>query len=960
MRALRVLVCLYALVWAASSVVAAKTNYAYVANYGVDNVSAINLKTNAVVGTITVGANPFAVAVDQAGKFAYVTNYGSGSVSVISTSNNTVVATIPVGSGPDGIVLSPNGKTVYVANGLSATVSVINTATHKVSSTIPVGTFPEGMAELSNGAFVYVPNAGSNTVSVISTLKNAVVSTIPVGLYPTWVAVSPDNFTAYVANYSANSVSVIRTTDNAVVNTISIAAPGPYADAVSPDGHWLYVGSDGTTTVIDTRTLGAVATIPTAAGTTSVLSFTQDSGFAYVAEPSIESVAVISTATRTIVATVPVGPSPAGVAVMGTVKVSTVAGGYVGDGGPATQAALDAPYYSIFDKAGNFYVSDPYMNRVRKVDTAGNITTYVGTGVAAYNGDGINASKAAVSFPEGIAFDSKGNMILSDGGNSRIRKITSAGKISTIVGTGAFGNSGDGGSALQAQIGQPDFPLYDSAHNLYFSDVATCVVRKVDTSGTITRVAGTGACGYNGEGTATLAQLNQPTGMVFDKSGNLYISDTANFRIRKIDPSGNISTFAGTGSPGFSGDGGPATSADINTPRGLAIRSGLLYLTNGGRCRVRTVNLKTNIINTYAGFSCGYDGDNNALLATDFLTPHDSTFDPLGNPIFDDAGNGRVRMATGGIVHTIAGGFLGDGGKATAASLLYPAALAIDQSGNLYIADSNGNRVRKVTAGNISTIAGTGVSGYSGDGGPGNLATLYQPQGVALDSAGNVFIADTFNGVIREVKTDGKIYPFASNPNFNYLLQMATDSSNNLYVADNGACVIWKITPASVVSIAAGVLNTCGYNGDGIPATSAQLAYPYSVTVDLQGSLLIADWGNNRLRKVKSSGTISTVAGDGTCNYTGDGGPATAAELCPNSVAVDPSGAIYVADFTWERIRKIKGGVITALAGSAFGFNGDGMWPLYTNLTSPIAVAVDAGGAVYEVDNYDRRVRKIQ
>jgi len=297
--------------------------------------------------------------------------------------------------------------------------------------------------------------------------------------------------------------------------------------------------------------------------------------------------------------------------------------------------------------------------------------------------------------------------------------------------------------------------------------------------------------------------------------------------------------------------------------------------------------------------------------------------------------------------------------KATAAALVLPEALAIDKSGNLYIADYAGNRVRKVSAGTISTLAGNGISGYSGDGGPGTSAMLNAPQGITVDSLGNMFFADTNNGVIREVNTAGTISTFATNPNFSYLLQMATDAANNLYVADNGACVIWKITPTAVVSIVAGVLNTCGYNGDGIAATTAQLNGPYSAAVDTSGNIFIADNGNNRVREVNTSGVISSIAGNGTCGYTGDGGSATAAELCPYSVAVDKSGTVYLAD-NFTRIRKISGGTITTFAGSGFGFNGDALWPLYTAFDDPVAVAVDSKGSVYVLDDWDHRVRKIQ
>jgi len=942
----------------------AKTPYAYVANNAGNSVSVINTATGTVTTTIAVGSFPYGVAVDQAGKFVYVTNSGSNTVSVISTTTNAVVATITLTglSGPMDIALAPSGKTAYVSCGNSNSVAVINTAA-KTFKTITVQN-PIGLAVTPTGAFVYVVSSSPGNVLAISTLTNTVVATIPVGTnIPIGMVISPDGTTAFVTNYNANTVTVIQTGNNTVSNTINVSA-GPFHEAISPDGHWLYVanynaGSGNLVTVIDTGTQTVAGTVVVGSGP-SGMAFTQDSGFVGVTNQGSNSVSVINTASRTVSQTIPVGKAPIGGAVLGPQLVSTVAGGFVGDKGPATSAAIEGPAASVLDAAGNLYVSDVYANRIRKISPTGTITTYAGNGICGYNGDNLASSKATICLPSGITQDASGNLIVADQFNGRIRKITTAGKISTIAGNGLYGASGDGGPATKASIA-PFSPAYDSAGNLYFSNTTNCVVRKVDSSGTITTIAGTGTCGYNGDGIlATAAQLNSNRGVTLDPAGNLYIADALNHRVRIVNSAGMINTFAGNGKGGFSGDGGLATSAQIGTPRSVLVNNGVLYISRGGGQRFRQVNLSTNTINTYAGGNPGYDGDGHALLSTLFNGTFNMFFDSAGDPIFDDALNGRVRKATGGTVTTIAGGYIGDGGVATKAALVFPEALAIDKTGIIYIADYAGNRVRKVSAGKISTIAGTGVSGYSGDGGLGTSAMLYGPQGVAVDSAGNVFIADTFNAVIRKVTPAGTISKFAATANFNDLLQMAIDSANNLYVADDGACVVWKITPAAVVSIVAGVLNTCGYNGDGIAATTAQLNGPSAVAVDASGNLLLVDYNNNRVREVNPSGIISTIAGNGTCNYTGDGGPATLAELCPWGIAVDKLGTIYVSDLAFERIRKIKGGTITTFAGAGFGFNGDGLWPLYTNFDDPVALAVDSKGAVYELDDSDHRVRKIQ
>lgn len=941
----------------------AKTNYAYVANNASNNVSVVNTANNTILKTIPVGTFPYGVVVNQAATFAYVANSASNTVSVISTATNAVVAIIPVQSGPMNLALSPNGKVLYVSNSNSNSVSVVNTGTKTVTTNISVLN-PIGLAVNPDGTFLYAISSSAGKVLVISTASNKVVASISVGSIPVSIAVSPDGSTAYVVNNNSSTVSVIRTADNTVTNTINVST-GPFGEAISPDGKWLYVtnynaGGGKIVTIIDTGTQNIVSTPVVGTGPEQV-GFTQDSRVAYVTNITSNNITQIDTASRTVVNTIAVGSAPIGIGVMGTMKVSTVAGGYVGDGGAPTSGALGGPYSIVYDTAGNLYISDFFMNRIRKVSTTGTISTYAGTGICGYNGDNITAKTAMVCAPNGLLVDSSGNLIVADGGNSRIRKISTTGKITTIVGNGVFGYSGDGGPALNAEIGQPFKMTFDSAGNLYFAQVGNCVIRKVDKTGTISTVAGNGTCGFSGDnGAATAAQLNLPRGVAFDTAGNLYISDTQNHRIRKVTSAGIITTFAGTGGTNCGGDGGLALNAAVGNPHGLKVRNNVLYIANGGCSRVRAVDLTTNKITTYAGSSFGYDGDGHASTASQFAGIGDLVFDASGNAAIADAFNARVRKIVAGLVSTIAGGFLGDGSKATSAAFALAEAVTVDKAGNIFIADETGNRIRKVSGGIMSTVAGNGVSGYSGDMGPATTAMLNQPEGVAVDSLGNVFIGDTFNGVIRKVDTFGTITTFASNINFSDLLQMGIDSSNNLYVADNASCVVWKITPAAVVTVAAGVINSCGYNGDGIAATSAQLNAPYAVTVDSHGNLLISDFGNNRVREVNTSGQISTIAGNGTCGYSGDGGSATSAELCPNSVAVTGSGIIYVADFSSGRIRKISNGTITTFAGAGFGFDGDGLWPLYTTFDDPVAVAVDSKGAVYELDDWDHRVRKIQ
>uniref|UniRef100_UPI001FE0E2EF NHL repeat-containing protein n=1 Tax=Spirosoma luteum TaxID=431553 RepID=UPI001FE0E2EF len=324
--------------------------------------------------------------------------------------------------------------------------------------------------------------------------------------------------------------------------------------------------------------------------------------------------------------------------------------------------------------------------RIRKVNTSGVISTVAGTGISGFSGDGGAATAASLSGPSGLAFDASGNFYIADGGNQRIRKVSTAGIISTVAGTGISGFSGDGGAATSASLYGPADMAYDASGNLYIADIGNRRVRKVNTSGIISTVAGNGFVGFSGDGgAATAAGLYFPTGVAYDASGNLYIADANNNRIRKVSPSGIISTVAGSGGSGFFlGDGGPATAASLVSPTSVAV-------------------------------------------------------DASGNLYIAELNNARIRkVSTSGIISTVAGngsqGFSGDGGPATAASLVSPTSVAVDASGNLYIADFDNHRIRKVsTSGIISTVVGTGVAGFSGDGGPATGALLYRPSGVVVD-----------------------------------------------------------------------------------------------------------------------------------------------------------------------------------------------------------------------------------
>lgn len=340
------------------------------------------------------------------------------------------------------------------------------------------------------------------------------------------------------------------------------------------------------------------------------------------------------------------------------------------------------------------------------------ITTIAGTGAVGYNGDGVAATIARLNGPAGVTLDQSGNIVIADFLNNRVRKIDANGFISTIAGTGSAGYNGDNISATSAHLFSPESPIYDKNGNLYFTDGNNNRIRKVSPSGVITTIAGTGTYGYNGDNIpATSAHLNYPTdGVLVDEQGNVIISDSYNHRIRKISTDGIITTIAGTGSAGYNGDNILATSAQLNFPYGLA-------------------------------------------------------FDKIGNIYVADGNNNRIRKITpGGIITTVAGngasGFSGDNGNATAAAIFQPCGVIVDDGGNIFIADTRNNRVRKVnTNGIITTICGTGSTVYNGDNITATLATLNYPNGLAIDGTGNLLIAELGNNRIRKITNATIILP---------------------------------------------------------------------------------------------------------------------------------------------------------------------------------------------------------
>ncbi len=556
--------------------------------------------------------------------------------------------------------------------------------------------------------------------------------------------------------------------------------------------------------------------------------------------------------------------------------------GAVGDAGQANQAQLYLPGGVAVDKNGNVYIADTGHSLIREVTTDGNINSIAGDGFAGYSGDSLPPLTGEVNKPQDVALDSSGNVYIADTGNSAIRIIygpkttavnatgaSLAGMMNTFAGNGAVGYLGDSGIAYQASITSPSSVAVDPSGNVYFTQPYNGTIRQVNTNGLINTIVGLGVMGFSGDGAiASKALLNTPMGVATDSQGNLYIADTINNRIRKVVGfAGNISTYAGNGVLSYSGDGGPATKAQFNTPQGVAVDSGgNFYVADSANNVVRKVTAG-GVVSTFAGNGTGgFGGDSGAATGAQLNSPHGVAVDSAGNVYIADTGNSRIRQVSGGVINTIAGsgtvGYSGDGGSGTGAQLNSPTSVAVDRSGTVYIADFGNNVIRKLSGGAISTVAGNGRQGYSGDGGAGTQAQLNGPQGVGVDSAGNVYIADTLNNRVR------------------------------------------RLSGGNIQTIAG--IGIPGNGGDGGPATSAELAAPTGLAVDSAGSVYVSN-GSRSVRKIYPNGPISTIAGADALGYSGDGGPALNATFNGAlGLAVDSAGNVYVADSGNNAIRQLQ------------------------------------------------------
>lgn len=703
----------------------------------------------------------------------------------------------------------------------------------------------------------------------------------------------------------------------------------------------------------------------------------------------------------------------AGKCISGPGAVSTLAGSGTGGfaDGQGGQAMFNLPKDMAVMADGSAVVADFHNHRLRLVTAAGAVSTLAGTGQAAYE-DG-PAGQARFKNPWGVAAGKGGVLYVADSGNHRLRRINAVGVVSTWAGDGSEGYQD--GAAAQAKLSGPRGLALDGFGNLYVADGLNHRIRKVSQEGVVTTVAGSGQLGFK-DGPATSASFNYPTGICIDKSGNLYVADMNNHRLRRISPGGTVSTLAGSGEAGHQD--GAGSSAKFNKPSAVLFApTGQLLVAEAGNHRIRAVGLDASV-STLAGSGTQGWADGPAAQAL-FSVPVALALDAGGNLLIADSGTHRIRrMAattkncddgspctadscdpkTGQCKHAASapGVACDDGSACTTGEACDKSGGCMGKvqscdDGNVCTTDAcnpyNGKcefgaNENKCDDGNlctlaeqcvagkcvsdivvVQTVAGSGTAGYLD--GPAASAAFNAPSDVVLDGKGGAWISERNNNRIRRLLPGGVVSTAAGAGTKGYLDGLATsaqfsgpedlalDAKGDVLIADTGNHRIRHLSAAGVVSTLAGS-GAPGWQ-DGA-ASSAKFNAPSGIALDTNGQLVIADTANNRLRLLSATGQVSTLAGTGSAGF--NDGPASQAQLSgPSGLAIDANGVIYFTDSNNHRVRKLAAGTVSTVAGGGAGF-ADGP-AAQAAFHSPRGLALDPAGGIVVADRLNHRIRHI-
>jgi sugar lactone lactonase YvrE len=641
--------------------------------------------------------------------------------------------------------------------------------------------------------------------------------------------------------------------------------------------------------------------------------------------------------------------------------------------GTGSSARFHRPSGVAVDGSGNVYVADTSNSTIRKITPSGVVSTLAGLASAPTGStDGIGTA-ARFSEPMGVAVDGSGSVFVADTRNCTIRKIIAAtGQVSTLAGLARSCGSADG-TGSDARFSWPMGVSVDGSGNVYVADTANRTIRKITPSGVVSTLAGLAGSPGSVDGIGSAARFGYPTGVAVDGEGNVYVADAGNNTIRMVTPAGVVSTLAGLAGVAGSVD-GTGSAARFNYPAGVTVdRSGNVYVGDTDNSTIRKI-MPVGVVSTLAGLASNSGSVDGTGSGARFNGPRGVAVDGSGNVYLADSENFTIRkILPAGAVSTFAGGvrtFGSADGTGSDARFNSPWGVAVGSSGNLYVADSQNHTIRKVTpAGVVSTLAGLAGSYGSADG-TGSEARFYNPSGLAVDGSGNVYVADTYNQTIRKVSPFGVVSTLAglagsygsadgtgSAARFRAPTGVVVDGTGDVYVADRGNHTIRKVTSAGVVSTLAGLAGSYG-RADGA-GSAARFDNPTGVAVDDSGRVYVADYFNNTVREISPSGVVATLAGLAGVAAGGDGTGSGAQFNYPAGVTVDASGNVYVADSRNYTIRRITpSGVVRTVAGLA-GFYGsaDGTGS-DARFSLPVGLAIDSSGNVFVADSGNHCIRK--
>lgn len=573
-------------------------------------------------------------------------------------------------------------------------------------------------------------------------------------------------------------------------------------------------------------------------------------------------------------------------------------------------------------------------------------------------GDYRPATEAQLISVEDLAIDASGTLFISDTGDHRIRRVDPDGIIYTAAGDGTPGFAGDGQPAVKAQLAYPYGLALDPGGRLFIADFQNLRVRLVTPDGEIRTVAGGGQRPAAADGQALASRFLGPRNIALDAAGNLFISDFIDHRIYRLSPGGRLETVAGNGVRGAGRD-GLAVASELDAPASLAVdRSGVLWIADSGNRRIRRMHggqIWTVVIR---------QNGQEVLRA-----PVSLAFDPAGNLLIVDSipgGPDRLwRYKPDGALDLL----FQTGPDLPALQSIR--AVCVDKRGNIYL--GGGSIVVRISpSGSVAQVAGGGNFRQFAEGSSALSSYLSAPRGLALDPNGNLYFAETLEGRVRRLDPTGRLSTVAgggSEADNGAALQAAlfaplallTTPDGLLHIADSLGHRVRTVRPSGTISTLAGT-GRAGFGGDGLTARYAALSLPSGLAMDAAGNIFISDQGNLRVRRIDPTGRITTVAGTGVRGYFGDGGPALEAQLnFPGALAVDANGYLYIADTGNHVIRRVSpDGVITTYAGSGFrGYGGDGgpATQAALNLDNPGALAVDSTGTLFIADSFNHRIR---